>query len=213
MAAGPGRMAAGDLCARTTTCGGVGPICGPPEYRGNIMSLEGFVRSVEGLNRMIGTVVSWMALGTVLVCFATVYTRYALNTNFTWLQDLYVWQHAAVIVLGAGYTMVIGGFVRVDIFYSRWTARGRALSDMIQTVIFLIPFMLVCAWAFWVMVGNSWRADEASPNPGGLQNYWLLKGTLMVFVSLVLLQGAAMIARSILVLRGREEFASAASSH
>ncbi len=52
-----------------------------------------------------------------------------------------------------------------------------------------------------------------SPNPGGLQNYWILKGTLVVFAVLVLLQGMAMIARSILVLRGREEFAPSASSH
>lgn len=177
------------------------------------MNMEGFVRSVEGLNRIIGTVVSWMALGTVLVCFATVYTRYALNTNFTWLQDLYVWQHAAVIVLGAAYTMVVGGFVRVDIFYSRWSPRKRAISDLVQTIIFLIPFMLVCTWAFSTMVGNSWAADEMSPNPGGLQNYWILKGTLVVFAMLVLLQGMAMIARSILVLRGREEFAPSASSH
>jgi TRAP-type mannitol/chloroaromatic compound transport system permease small subunit len=177
------------------------------------MNMEGFVRSVEGLNRVVGTVVSWMALGTVLVCFATVYTRYALNTNFTWLQDLYVWQHAAVIVLGAGYTMVIGGFVRVDIFYSRWSPRGRAKADLIQTIIFLIPFVLVCGWAFLIMVSNSWAADEMSPNPGGLQNYWLLKGTLIAFVVLILLQGGAMIARSILVLRGREEFAPSASNH
>ncbi|MCZ8152099.1 MAG: TRAP transporter small permease subunit [Rhodobacteraceae bacterium] len=177
------------------------------------MSLEGFVRWAEGLNRSIGNIVSWMALGTVLVCFSTVYTRYALNTNFTWLQDLYVWQHAAVIVLGAGYTMVIGGFVRVDIFYSKWSPRRRALSDLIQTVVFLVPFMAVCAWAFWIMVANSWAADEASPNPGGLQNYWILKGTLLAFVALVLLQAAAMVARSILVLRGREDFAPAASSH
>ncbi len=156
---------------------------------------------------------SWLTLGTVLVCFATVYTRYALNTNFTWLQDLYVWEHAAVIVLGAGYTMLVGGFVRVDIFYARWTARQRARADLIQTVIFLIPFMLVCAWAFWIMVANSYRADEASPNPGGLTDYWLLKGTLIAFSVLVLLQGLALAARCILVLRGREEFAPAASSH
>jgi TRAP-type mannitol/chloroaromatic compound transport system permease small subunit len=177
------------------------------------MSLEGFVRTTEAINRVVGTVVSWLALVTVLVCFATVYTRYALATNYTWLQDTYVWAHAAVIVLGAGYTMVIGGFVRVDILYSRWSPRKRALSDMIQTIVFLVPFMLVCLWAFWIMVSNSFRADEASPNPGGLTNYWLLKGTLLVFVALVFMQAAAMIARAILVLRGREEFAPAASSH
>jgi TRAP-type mannitol/chloroaromatic compound transport system permease small subunit len=175
--------------------------------------LEGFVRAVEGLNKLVGVIVSWMAPGTVIVCFATVYTRYALNTNFTWLQDSYVWLHAAVIVLGAGYTMAIGGFVRVDILYSKWSPRCRAWADLIQTVIFLIPFMLVCLWAFWMMFTNSYRADEATPNPGGLQNYWILKFTLLVFAALVLLQGLAIIARSILVFRGREEFALTSSTH
>jgi TRAP-type mannitol/chloroaromatic compound transport system permease small subunit len=177
------------------------------------VSLEGFVRGIEGLNRWVGLVVSWFTLGTVLVCFATVYTRYALNTNYTWLQDLYVWQHAAVIVLGAAYTMVIGGFVRVDIFYSKWSPRRRAWADLVQTVLFLIPFMLICLWAFWVLTRNSWVADEASPNPGGLPNYWLLKGTLVVLGVLVLLQGLAIVARSLLVFRGREEFALKSTSH
>lgn len=177
------------------------------------MSLEGFVRAVEGLNRTVGLIASWMTLGTVIVCFATVYTRYALNTNFTWLQDLYLWQHAAVIVLGAAYTVVIGGFVRVDIFYGTWSPRKRAISDLVQTIIFLIPFMLVCGWAFWSMFIFSWRADESSPNPGGLTDYWILKGTLLVMVALLLLQGLAIIARCLLVLRGREEFALKSGGH
>jgi TRAP-type mannitol/chloroaromatic compound transport system permease small subunit len=177
------------------------------------MSLEGFVRGVEGLNKSVGIVVSWMTLGTVLVCFATVYTRYALNTNFTWLQDLYLWQHAAVIVLGAAYTVVIGGFVRVDIFYSRWSPRRRAVSDLVQTLIFMIPFLLVCGWAFWGMFASSWRADESSPNPGGLTDYWILKGTLLAMVVLLLLQALAIMARCILVLRGHEEWALKGGGH
>jgi len=177
------------------------------------MGLEGFVRSAEGLNRLVGALASWMTLGTVLVCFATVYTRYALDTNFTWLQDLYVWQHAAVIALGAGYTIVIGGFVRVDIFYARWAPRRRAWADLVQTIIFLIPFMLLCGWTFWTLFVNSWNADEASPNPGGLPNFWILKGTLIAFVVLVLVQAAAIIARSLLVFRGQEDFALKSSGH
>jgi TRAP-type mannitol/chloroaromatic compound transport system permease small subunit len=118
-----------------------------------------------------------------------------------------------VIVLGAGYTMAIGGFVRVDIFYSKWSPRRRAWADLVQTVIFLIPFVLVCAWAFWTMFLNSYRADEATPNPGGLPNYWILKSALIVFSALIVLQGLAIIARSILVFRGREEFALTSTTH
>lgn len=174
---------------------------------------EFFVHAVERMNTLIGKIVSWLALGTVLVCFATVYTRYALNTNFTWLQEIYVWQHAAVIVLGAGFTMLMGGFVRVDILYGRWPVRRRAKADLIQTVAFLFPFLAVLWGAFWILFANSYRADESSQNPGGLQNLWLLKSTLLVFVILITLQGLALCARSILVLRGREELAPRTGSH
>lgn len=173
--------------------------------------LERFVRGVEGLNTIVGKTISWLTLGTVLVCFATVYTRYALNTNFTWLQEVYVWEHALVIVLGAAYTMLTGGFVRVDIFYGKMTARSRAWVDLTGTLVFLFPFLLVLGIVFWNFFMNSLRADEGSPNPGGLPNWWILKGACFFMVVMIFLQGLAAIARSLLVFQGREEFAGTSS--
>lgn len=175
--------------------------------------LQGLVRALEAINDAVGNVVAWMTLGTVLVCFATVYTRYALNTNYTWLQEAYLWQHAMVIVLGAGYTMLTGGFVRVDIFYGKLSARGRAWVDLLGTLVFLLPFLAVLAWAFGRFFWSGFRADEGSPNPGGLPNWWILQATLVGFVVLVACQGAALLARSVLVLRGDESWAGRASSH
>jgi TRAP-type mannitol/chloroaromatic compound transport system permease small subunit len=175
--------------------------------------LAAFVRAVEALNDRVGRAVAWLALGTVLACFSAVYLRYALNTNFTWLQESYIWQHAIVIVVGAGYTMLVGGFVRVDIFYSRMPPRRRALVDLFGTLIALLPFMLVLWLAFFPFVQRAWSVDEGSPNAGGLPNWWLLQGTLLAMVVLVTLQGLALAARSLLVLGGREDFASKPSSH
>lgn len=171
-------------------------------------ALELTVHGIERLNTLVGRIVALMTLGTVLVCFATVYTRYALNTNFIWLQEAYVWQHALVIVLGAAYTMMSNGFVRVDIFYGRMSPKGRAVVDLAGTTVFLMPFLAVLAVTFARFFWNSWLADEGSPNESGLPNWWLLKGALLVFVGLVFLQGIALMARSVLVLRGREDYAA-----
>lgn len=174
-------------------------------------ALERFVAAVEGLNTWIGKAVSWFALGTVLVCFATVYTRYALNTNFTWLQEMYVWQHAAAIVLGAAYTMLSGGFVRVDIFYGRMSPVKKAWVDLVGTIVFLLPFLAVIGWAFTRSWLAAYAADEGSQNPGGLPNWWILSGTLVAMTVLVFLQALAAMARSFLVFGGRHEFAGTAS--
>jgi TRAP-type mannitol/chloroaromatic compound transport system permease small subunit len=171
--------------------------------------LSGVVRVADGINEVVGRVVAWLALGTVLVCFATVYLRYALEMNFIWLQEVYVWQHALVIVLGAGYTMMTGGLIRVDIFYGQWSDVTRAKVDIAMTVLFLFPFLAVFGWFAWGFFLNSFRADEASLNPGGLPNLWLLKSSLLVMTALCALQGLAIIARGLLVLRGETDYALA----
>jgi TRAP-type mannitol/chloroaromatic compound transport system permease small subunit len=171
-------------------------------------ALCGVVAFGDGVNRAVGSVVALMTLGTVLACFASVYTRYALGVNFIWLQEIYVWQHAAVIMLGAGYTMMTGGFIRVDVFYANWSARRRAAVDIAMSALMLAPFLYVFTFTSWRFFLNSWLTDEGSQNPGGLGDLWLLKGALLGLCALVGLQGLVLVARSVLVLRGRETFAA-----
>jgi TRAP-type mannitol/chloroaromatic compound transport system permease small subunit len=171
------------------------------------------VSLIDAICRWSGYVVAFAALGTVILCFSTVYLRYVLGYGLIWLQESYIWTHVAVIVLGAGYTMMSGGFVRVDVFYSAWNARRRALADLVMTLLLLLPFLLVFGAGVWTFWSASYAADEASLNPGGMGNYWLLKGTLMGFIVLVALQGAAFVLRSVLVLAGHERHALQHAGH
>jgi TRAP-type mannitol/chloroaromatic compound transport system permease small subunit len=162
---------------------------------------------------MSGAIVSLAALGTVVLCFATVFLRYVMGTGLIWLQEAFIWTHVALIVLGAGYTMMTGGFVRVDILYARWSDRRRAFADMALTILLLWPFLWVfggVTWGFWL---SSYTADEGSLNPGGLPDLWILKGLLLGFLALVAVQSLAFVLRGILVLSGRESFALRHAGH
>jgi len=167
----------------------------------------GAVHAIDRICRWSGYAVAWLALGTVVLCFATVYLRYALGFGLIWLQESYIWMHVAVIVLGAGYTMMSGGFVRVDVLYTRWSDRRRAVSDMVMTLVLLVPFLWVFGAGVWTFWTASWAADEGSLNPGGMANYWILKATLLGFIALIALQGAAFVLRGLLVIAGHEGFA------
>ena len=175
--------------------------------------LAGFVRVAEAINEWIGRIVMWLALGIVLVCFAAVYLRYALGTGVPWMQELYVWQHAAVFLLGAGFTLLHGGHVRVDLFYGRMSVRRRAMVDLFGTLVFLLPFVILLAYEAIPFVELSWRDNEISIQPGGMPAMYVLKAMLHGFCLVVALQGLAIIARSILILTGREEFATGQVAH
>jgi TRAP-type mannitol/chloroaromatic compound transport system permease small subunit len=52
---------------------------------------------------------------------------------------------AAYYLLGGGYSMILRGHVRMDLFYSRWSDKGRAVVDLITApfLIFYVVFLLI----------------------------------------------------------------------
>ena len=163
------------------------------------------VTAIGRLNTFVGRTLSWLALAAVLVCFTVVVQRYVLSTTQLWMQDLYVWLNGAMFMGVAGYALLTDSHVRVDIFYRPAPPRRKALMDMVGVVLFLLPFCtVVWLWGF-EYVQRSWMLKEGSANPGGMPGLFILKTFILVFVILVGLQGIAMLARSILVLAGRED--------
>ena len=135
-------------------------------------ALNSFARTIDAINDWIGRTTAWLTLGAVVIAFAVVVMRKAFNVGFVWMQDLYVWQHAVVFMIGAGYTFLHGGHVRVDIFYVNASRRGRAWIDLFGTVVFLLPWLIVVAWTSWPFVRLSWRLLEPSAQPNGLRSNW-----------------------------------------
>lgn len=164
--------------------------------------LKTFIRAVDALNEWIGRTASWLVLGAVVVCFLVAILRYGFSIGFTWMQELYVWQHAAVFMLGAGYTMLHGGHVGVDILTSRFTERTRAWLDIVSTFIFLFPWLAVVAIYSAPYIKSSWAVNEASSSADGMPGLYLLKSMIWVFCAILSLQGLALVARRILFLNG-----------
>jgi TRAP-type mannitol/chloroaromatic compound transport system permease small subunit len=152
---------------------------------------------IDQVTAAIGKVVAWLTLATVVICFATVYLRYAMHVGLIWLQELYAWTHVIAITMGAGYVLLTGGFVRVDMVYARLSKRGRAWVDLLGTIFLMAPFLYMMAVAGWSFFRTSLMMNEASQQDTGLPWLWLLKGTLLVFVFAVGLQGVSMLARSL----------------
>lgn len=161
-----------------------------------------FVKCVDSLNEAVGRLVSWLTLGAVLVCFLVVILRYVFNIGFPWMQELYIWEHGLIFMLGAGYTMLHKGHVSVDIFYNRWSLRTQAWVDIICVIAFLFPWLLVLAFASQHFILASWAIREASPLADGMPGMYLFKTTIWVFCTLLFLQGLSLIGHRTLFLRG-----------
>jgi TRAP-type mannitol/chloroaromatic compound transport system permease small subunit len=178
-----------------------------------LTTLATLMRTINGINRLVGKAFSWLALAIVLVCFAVVFERYVFANTRLWAQDLYVWLNGAMFTAVAAFALLRGDHVRVDIFYRPASARFKAIADLIGVLVFLLPFMIVVYIYSMPFVQRSWGLLENSANVGGMPGLYILKAFIIVFTVLVGLQGVAMMIRSILVLANRDDLVPADFSY
>jgi TRAP-type mannitol/chloroaromatic compound transport system permease small subunit len=139
----------------------------------------------------------------MLVTLTVVILRYVFSVGFIWLQESYVWLNGIAFMVGAGYTLLKDGHVRVDIFYRPASARFRAIVNLLGSLLLLLPMVTVVAVYTVPYVAAAWERLETSREAGGLPALYLLKSFLLVFCLLLGLQGLSLAARSLLALRGR----------
>ena len=161
-----------------------------------------WIARLEAVNLAVGATVRWLALAMVLLQFAVVVLRYVFGISYIFLNEGVLYMHAALFMLGAGYTLLVDGHVRVDIFYSRLSARGRAVVDLACAFAFLLPSMIVLAWFTWPSVRNSWAVLEGPISVGGIPASFLLKSLIPAFCLLLVVQGVAAALRDLLRLKG-----------
>lgn len=157
------------------------------------------VAGIDTITRYIGRAVAWLTLCMVLVTFAVVVMRYLFNAGEIWLQEIYIYLHALVFMLGAGYTLQADEHVRVDVFYNGASPIARRRVNVIGTVVFLLP---ICGFIIWISlpyVIDSWRNLEASPESDGLPfpAVSLLKTAIPITAALLALQGLAELLRPV----------------
>lgn len=161
-------------------------------------------RWIDTLNRGVGYVVAWAACLVVLVVFADVVMRYAFNTSYVFIQELEWHLFSFIFLIGAGYTLLKDGHVRVDLFYQRLSPKGKAWINFIGVLVFLIPGCYLIINTSYKFAHTSFLNLEGSPDPGGIPYRFIIKFAIPIGYVLILLQGLAMGIRSFFTIIGKD---------
>lgn len=150
-------------------------------------------RIIDALNQRIGRFASWLVLVMAIVGVWNVAGRYlgravgqSLTSNALIEAQWYIFD--IIFLLGAGYALSRDAHVRVDVFYSNWPRKWKALTNLVGTLLFLIPFSILTIYFSWDFVAKSWRMWEISPDPNGLP-FYPIKTMILLGFALLILQG------------------------
>lgn len=179
--------------------------------------MDGLIKRVDSFTQSWAMFTRWLGLVMVLITCLIVGLRYGSFipfiahvsqdiTDLTMLQELVMYCHGALFMLGAAFTFQQDGHVRVDIFYRNWTKKKQNFINRMGIVLFAFPVCIFTFYISWDLVISSWRVLETSQEPGGLPFMYLFKTLLLVMPVLVFIQCIAELLKTFLpVIENNEE--------
>jgi TRAP-type mannitol/chloroaromatic compound transport system permease small subunit len=150
---------------------------------------------VDRINQQLAGIIRWLALFMVLATVTIVVLRYVFSIGAIPLQESVMYMHGMLFLIGIPYGLKQDTHVRVDIIYSRLSARDKSRVDIAGHLLFLLPvsaFILITSLPY---VAASWRVLEGSSEVGGIPGVFLLKTLIPVMASLLFLQGLSEIVK------------------
>ncbi len=156
--------------------------------------------TIDRINDLIGQVISWMALVLVFLIVVDVFLRYVFQFSSPAVFELEWHLFAALFLLSAGWTFRNDQHVRVDLFYQKFSEKGKAVVNLFGSLLLLIPFCVVGFTESLDFALNSWAIGETSPDPGGLPARYVIKGCIPISFLLLGLQGISVVLKSLLAL-------------
>lgn len=113
------------------------------------------LKTIDRISEWVGVVTSYFVIPVVVVLVIETLLRYIFHIQTTWVEYVIINLIGPFFLLGGGaWVMLHKGHVNVDLFYTKWSVRTKAIVDLCTAVVFYI-FAVVLLWK-----GIEWGWDS-----------------------------------------------------
>jgi TRAP-type mannitol/chloroaromatic compound transport system permease small subunit len=166
-----------------------------------MQALLKFSKAVDRLNTFVGKYVIWLILASTVISAVNAAVRKTFNMSSNAYLEVQWYLFAAAFLLAAGYTLLNGEHVKIDVVSSHLSKRGQILVDIFGFVFFLTPLCVAVLWYGIPFFLKGFYSGEMSSNAGGLIR-WPVYLMMPLGFSLLLLQCWSELIKRIAFLKG-----------
>ena len=165
--------------------------------------MKRFVTIVDSISEWSGLIARWAVLVLVLVLSFEVVMRHGLDSPTIWAHEMSTMLGVFIVCIGWSYVHLHHGHVRVDVFYSRMSPRGKAITDVVNALVFFFPLILVLILGAVEMAWEAYIFDEVL-----MASFWYppalpIRTVVVIGLCMFFLQGTAEFARDVhLIVKG-----------
>lgn len=157
--------------------------------------------AIDKLSYWIGRSVMWLVLLMVLISAGNAIIRKLFNTSSNAYLEAQWYLFAAVFLLGASYTMLQQGHVKIDVVISRFSRPTQVKIEIFGIVMFLFPLVYFVIVEIFPILVQAYKTGEMSENAGGLIR-WPVYALVPIGFFLLGLQGLSELIKRIGFLKG-----------
>jgi TRAP-type mannitol/chloroaromatic compound transport system permease small subunit len=165
------------------------------------MTTQRLLYAIDGISTWTGKAAAWLIMGLMTLVCVEVFKRYIMNMPTAWIFDASNMLYGSLFMLCGAYTLAQNGHVRGDFLYSSMRPRTQATLDLALYILFFLPGIAALVYAGFDYAADSWRINEHSNVTAEGPPVYHFKAVIPLAGAMLLLQGAAEIARCIVCLR------------
>ncbi|MEL6697929.1 MAG: TRAP transporter small permease subunit [Bacteroidota bacterium] len=155
---------------------------------------------LDGISEWSGRIISYLSLALVLLICYDVFRRYIIGKTAVWIYELEWHFFAFLFLVGAAYTLKHDAHVRVDVFYQKWSPKGKAWINLLGAIVFLIPLCMLLIVEGYDFAYTAFEQQEISKDPDGLRNRFIVKAAIPLGAGFLLLQAFSLTLSSLMTL-------------
>lgn len=167
-------------------------------------AIRGILKVIDSISQWTGSSARWLGLALVLVGSYDTVMRYAFNAPTVWAYETCIMLGGSMVVLGWAYDHLHNYHIRIDIFYTRFSPKKKALFDVVCAAIFLFPLMVTLAISC-----VSWLLQSLAMHETMAESYWYppawpYRAAILLGVCILILQGLAIFIRDLyFIIKGK----------
>ena len=156
---------------------------------------------IDKLSYWVGRTVMWLVLLMVLISAGNAIIRKLFNVSSNAYLEAQWYLFAAVFLLGASYTMLQQGHVKIDVIISRFSRPTQVKIEIFGIIFFLFPLVYFVITEIFPILTQAYNSREMSENAGGLIR-WPVYALVPIGFLLLSLQGISELIKRIGFLKG-----------
>jgi len=159
---------------------------------------------LDSISQWSGRIVCAFCISLVLLLTFEVFMRYVLSSPTIFSYEIATMMGVTIGAGGLAYTHLHHGHVRVDVIWRLLPPRGRAIADIVGSLLFFFPLIIVVTWFSTKWAQISFADHEIMVKTYLYPPAWPVRAVMALGFFMFIPQGISKFIRDVYVTRGVE---------